>query len=55
VVMSARPGRISADMAVDAPFPRDEEFRLSPAYNEYCRRASEALRHAMAQSPDDPE
>ncbi|CAN5344020.1 ABC transporter ATP-binding protein [soil metagenome] len=55
VVMSARPGRISADMAVDAPFPRDEEFRLSPAYNEYCRRASEALRHAMALSPDDPE
>jgi NitT/TauT family transport system ATP-binding protein len=55
VVMSARPGRISADMAVDAPFPRDEEFRLSSGYNEYCRRASEALRHAMAQSPDDPE
>ena len=55
VVMSARPGRISADIAVDAPFPRDEEFRLSPAYNDYCRRASEALRHAMAQGPDDPE
>jgi NitT/TauT family transport system ATP-binding protein len=55
VVMSARPGRISADMAVDAPFPRDEEFRLSSGYNECCRRASEALRHAMAQSPDDPE
>lgn len=55
VVMSARPGRISAEIAVDARYPRDEEFRLSAAYSEYCRRASEALRHAMAQSPDDPE
>ena len=55
VVMSARPGCISADIAVDAPFPRDEEFRLSPGYSEYCRRASEALRLAMAQSPEDEE
>jgi NitT/TauT family transport system ATP-binding protein len=49
VVMSARPGKISAEIAIDAPYPRDEDFRISPTYNEYCRQASEALRHAMAQ------
>ena len=55
VVMSARPGRVSSDMAIDAPYPRDEEFRISTIYNDYCRRASEALRQAMAESPEEPE
>lgn len=55
VVMSARPGKVSAEITIDAPFPRDEDFRVTPTYNEYCRRASEALRRAMAESPAEPE
>jgi NitT/TauT family transport system ATP-binding protein len=55
VVMSARPGRMSTEIAISASYPRNEDFRVSPAYNDYCRRASEALRQAMAQSPDEPE
>jgi NitT/TauT family transport system ATP-binding protein len=55
VVMSARPGRMSTEIAISAPYPRNEDFRVSPVYNDYCRRASEALRQAMAQSPDEPE
>jgi NitT/TauT family transport system ATP-binding protein len=47
VVMAARPGRIHADLPIDAPYPRDETFRMSEAYNEYCRRASAALHSAM--------
>ncbi len=50
VVMAARPGRIHADLAVDAPYPRSEAFRMSEAYNEYCRRASGALHAAMEAS-----
>jgi NitT/TauT family transport system ATP-binding protein len=50
VVMAARPGRIHADLAVDAPYPRDEAFRMSEAYNEYCRRTSSALHAAMEAS-----
>jgi NitT/TauT family transport system ATP-binding protein len=53
VVMSARPGRVSAEIAIDVPYPRDEAFRTSPTYNESCRRASEALRRAMAESPEE--
>jgi NitT/TauT family transport system ATP-binding protein len=47
-VMTSRPGRISADVAVDVPYPRDEELRTSQRYNRYCRLVSEALRRAMA-------
>lgn len=48
VVMSARPGRVHAYMAIDAPYPRTEEFRTSTVYNEYCRTASAYLAEAMA-------
>ncbi len=47
VVMAARPGRVVENIAVDAPYPRDNDFRTSPAYNGYCRQASEALHAAM--------
>ena len=32
VVMAARPGRVVAEIPVDAPPERDETFRASPAY-----------------------
>ena len=47
VVMAARPGRVVAELQVDAPPVRDEAFRTSAAYAEQCRRASEALKQAM--------
>jgi len=47
VVMAARPGRVHAEIAIDAPYPRDEEFRTSPAYAALCRRASDVLVEAI--------
>jgi NitT/TauT family transport system ATP-binding protein len=47
VVMSARPGRVVTDIAVDSGHPRTEEYRTSSLYNERCRAASAALRLAM--------
>jgi NitT/TauT family transport system ATP-binding protein len=35
VVMSARPGRIVADVTIDLPRPRGDDVRTSPAYLEY--------------------
>jgi NitT/TauT family transport system ATP-binding protein len=46
-VMAARPGRIIEDIAVDAPYPRNADYRTSATYNEHCRRASAALERAM--------
>jgi NitT/TauT family transport system ATP-binding protein len=49
VVMTPRPGRVFADLAIDAPFPRDEGFRTSPEFGRYCRIVSQALAQAMAE------
>lgn len=50
VVMSSQPGRISADIPIEAHYPRTEEYRTSTLYNERCRFVSAALRHAMTAS-----
>jgi NitT/TauT family transport system ATP-binding protein len=47
VVMTPRPGHVSAEIAIPAPYPRDERFRTSPEYAGYCRTVSEALGKAM--------
>jgi NitT/TauT family transport system ATP-binding protein len=43
VVMTSRPGRIVAELAIDAPYPRDQQFRTSADYAALCRRTSDAL------------
>ncbi|MDB5640743.1 MAG: nitrate/sulfonate/bicarbonate transporter ATP-binding protein, partial [Hyphomicrobiales bacterium] len=48
-VFSERPGRIVTQIDVSAPAPRDESYRLSSAYLETCRVASQALEDVMAQ------
>jgi NitT/TauT family transport system ATP-binding protein len=49
VVMTPRPGRVHADLAVDAVYPRDQSFRTSAQYAGFCRLASEALARAMGE------
>ena len=52
VVMAARPGRVVADLAIDAPYPREDDFRTSTVYNDYCRDVSNALHAAMDEKAD---
>ncbi len=47
IVMAARPGRVIRELTVDAPYPRDDEFRTSAEYAAHCRAASDALHEAM--------
>ena len=47
VVMTPRPGRVFAEIAIDAPYPRDERFRTSADYAGYCRHVADALAKAM--------
>jgi NitT/TauT family transport system ATP-binding protein len=49
-VMTARPGRIVADLPVGLPQPRDRAVRTDPAYGAMCERVSAALNAAMAQA-----
>lgn len=50
VVMAARPGRVIHEVAVDAPYPRGEDFRTSPEYASHCRAASLALHDAIGEN-----
>lgn len=47
-VMAARPGRITREVAIDAPYPRGEAFRTSSDYAGWCRMVSSTLGEAMA-------
>jgi NitT/TauT family transport system ATP-binding protein len=51
VVMAARPGRVTDEISIEAPYPRGEDFRTSTPYNQYCRRTSDAL-HAAIMTTD---
>jgi NitT/TauT family transport system ATP-binding protein len=48
LVMAARPGRIVAELAIDAPYPRPPSFRHSAPFTDACRRLGEALAEAHA-------
>jgi NitT/TauT family transport system ATP-binding protein len=49
LVMSARPGRIVADLAIDAPVQRTAAWRTDGRYLELCRAASAALESGFAE------
>ena len=44
LVMSPRPGRIVADVAVPFPYPRSPDLRFEPAFGELAGEVSHALR-----------
>lgn len=46
LVMAARPGRVVAELAIAAPYPREPGFRHTPAFFEACRRLGDALQQA---------
>jgi NitT/TauT family transport system ATP-binding protein len=52
VVMTPRPGRVFTELAIDAPYPRDQRFRTSAEYGALCRQASEALAAASEAKPE---
>jgi NitT/TauT family transport system ATP-binding protein len=51
LVMSARPGRVVAEVAVAEPYPRSGSFRHSSAFAVACRTLAQALEAASAEAP----
>jgi NitT/TauT family transport system ATP-binding protein len=51
IVMTSRPGRLSAEFRIDAPEPRGEDFRTSADYANYCRMVSNALAPSYSGQP----
>ncbi|MEP6941857.1 MAG: ABC transporter ATP-binding protein [Betaproteobacteria bacterium] len=48
VVMAARPGRIVAEVGIDAPFPRNDATRLTPSFAARCQRLSQLVAGAAS-------
>lgn len=46
IVMSARPGRIIADIGIDFPHPRHPDLRYDARFTEYVAQISDTLRGA---------
>src|SRR4030081_1547238 len=51
LVMTPRPGRIAAEIRIDAAEPRGEDFRTSAEYVAYCREVSHALAPSYPRKP----
>ena len=47
VLMTPRPGKVFGEVAIPAPYPRDERFRTSAEYAGYCREVADMLARAM--------
>lgn len=48
LVMSARPGRLTADILVPFPLPRDPALRASPEFGRLAEEVSSQLRSSYA-------
>ncbi|QQN35753.1 ABC transporter ATP-binding protein [Rahnella aceris] len=46
IMMAARPGRVVEDIAINEPFPRNEDFRVSPAFSRYAKQLQDSLLQA---------
>jgi NitT/TauT family transport system ATP-binding protein len=43
VVMAARPGRIVEQVAIEEPYPRTDDFRVSTKFSQYAKRLQDSL------------
>jgi len=52
VVMAARPGRVVEEVAIDEPYPRGPEFRVSTAFSRYAKHLQDSLLRASGAHAD---
>ena len=48
VMMEARPGRIVDDFAITEPYPRTNDFMVTPQFSRYAKRLQDSLYRASA-------
>jgi NitT/TauT family transport system ATP-binding protein len=52
VVMAARPGRIVEEFAIDEPYPRSADFRVSTAFSQHAKVLQDSLLRASGAEAD---
>ena len=53
VVMAARPGRIVEEVAIDEPYPRGPDFRVSMRFSAYAKKLQDSLLRASGSLEDE--
>ena len=53
VVMAARPGRIVDEVAIDEPYPRGPDFRVSTRFSYFAKRLQDSLLAASGAGADE--
>jgi NitT/TauT family transport system ATP-binding protein len=53
VVMAARPGRIVEEVAIDEPYPRTADFRVSTRFSQFAKRLQDSLLKASGANADE--
>jgi NitT/TauT family transport system ATP-binding protein len=53
VMMAARPGRVVEEVLIDEPYPRTQEFMVTPQFSRYAKRLQDSLLRASTDSPED--
>lgn len=48
IVMAARPGRVVDDIAIDGPYPRPENYRITKDYTDNCQIVSDSLNKTLS-------
>ena len=50
VMMAARPGRVVEEVRIDEPYPRTQEFMVTPQFGRYAKRLQDSLLRASAET-----
>ncbi|MGE3348730.1 MAG: ABC transporter ATP-binding protein [Ramlibacter sp.] len=53
VMMAARPGRIVEEVVIDEPYPRTQDFMVTPRFAEYAKRLQDSLLRASADTDEE--
>jgi NitT/TauT family transport system ATP-binding protein len=53
VVMAARPGRVVEQVAIEAPYPRGNDFRVSTQFSRYAKTLQDSLLRASGVHADE--
>ncbi|MBX3585312.1 MAG: ABC transporter ATP-binding protein [Ramlibacter sp.] len=53
VMMAARPGRIVEEVVIDEPYPRTQDFMVTPRFAEYAKRLQDSLLRASVDTDEE--
>jgi NitT/TauT family transport system ATP-binding protein len=53
VMMAARPGRITEEVAIDEPYPRTPDFMVTPRFAHYAKHLQDSLLRASQDTDED--